>query len=309
MKPSTDADTFQLEVPNENIVMIKGLHGLNESPDASRLYFVSTVDGRFSYIRAMDTQTQTIVHSYSPKVGGEQLASLTPDGSRAYVHSRYSQFIWQIDTKTHELSQGADLEGSTPYMVATANGQTLYACGTLETGRGFLKAINASTQTVTKTLLTKPWPYSLAVNPKQPRLYLGNVGDAHSDSDPSAIDVIATDSWRLVARILIPGLAYAMAPSHDGTRLYVADLISSEILLIDTATHKVIKVAASEKSPRHLSVSADGKQIYVVTYTSGRIWILDAENLEVVRFIETGKTDLREVLATPADRIYVLYQH
>jgi len=310
MNHSTDVAAFQLELPNENIVMIKGLHGLRLSPDASLLYFVSTYDGSISYIRAMDTRTHAIVHSYSPKVGGEQLASLTPDGSRAYVHSRYSQHIWQINTQTHKLSQGADLGGSTPFMVGSSNGRTLYACGTLEphSVKGFLKAIDASTQTVTKTLVIEPWPYELAANPKQPRLYLANVGDAQANADPTAIDVIDTDSWRLVARISIPGLAYSMALSPDGAHLYVADITSSQILLIDTATHKVIKASSSEKSPRHVSVSADGKQIFVVSYTSGRIWVLDAGSLEAVRFIDTGKTDLREVLATAANGMYVLYQ-
>lgn len=291
---------------NNNIQMVQGIHGLTLNRDASRLYFVQSPDGSLSYVRAMDTRTQTIVHSYSPETGGETLGGLSPNGDHAYVNSRYSNYIWEIDTKTHDIKKGADLESGTPYMVVSSSGERLYACSTHGIN-GYLKAVDTSSQTVVLSLPINPWPFGLAINSSGSRVYLAHGGNAESDSDPTAIDVIDTERWETVARILISGSTYSMAVSPNGTRLYVADISASEILVIDTATNKIINVARSEKSPKHVSVSADGKQIYVVTYTSALIWILDAESLEAIQIIDTGKNNLREVLARPDNGIFLLY--
>lgn len=291
---------------NDNIQMVQGIHGLTLNRDASRLYFVQSPDGSVSYVRAMDTRTQTIVHSYSPETGGETLGGLSPNGDHAYVNSRYSNYIWEIDTKTHDIKKGADLESGSPYMVVSSSGERLYACNTLGIN-GYLKAVDTSTQSIVLSLPINPWPFGLAINSSGSRVYLAHGGDAESDSDPTAIDVIDTEKLKTVARIPITGSAYSMALNQDSTRLYVADISASEIAVIDTATNKIINVAWSEKSPRHVSVSADGKHLYVVTFTSAFIWVLDAVSLEVIQKIDTGKNNLREVLARPDNGIFVLY--
>ncbi|MET0778400.1 MAG: YncE family protein [Pseudomonas mandelii] len=291
---------------NNNIQMVQGIHGLTLSRDASRLYFIQSPDGSVSYVKAMDTRTHTIVGSYSPETGGETLGGLSPNGEHAYVNSRYSNYIWEINTKTHEIKKGADLESGAPYMVVSPTGKRLYACST-QGLNGYLKAVDTSSQSVVLSLLISPWPFGLAINSSGSRVYLAHGGDAESDSDPTVIDVIDTEKLKTVARIPITGSAYSMALNQDSTRLYVADISASEIAVIDTATNKIINVARSEKSPRHVSLSADGKHLYVVTFTSAFIWVLDAVSLEVIQKIDTGKNNLREVLARPDNGIFVLY--
>lgn len=287
---------------NDNIQMALGIHGLTLSPDASLLYFIQTPDGSVSYIHVMDTRTQTIVQSYSPEIESEKLAGLSPDGTRAYVHSGRSNYIWVIDTESHEIKKGADLEGGATYMVVSKDGKHLYACG-----YGYVKAIETANQKVVKTLEIESYPFGIAINPSGSRVYVAHRGEAESDTEPTTIDVIDTKDLTTVARIPIRGAAYSMTVSSDGTRLYVANLTTSEILAIDTATNTIIKVVESERHPKHVSVSADGKHVYVVTYTSGFIGVLDAESLEAVQVIDTGKTDLREVLARPDNGIFLLY--
>ncbi|TPG73640.1 YncE family protein [Pseudomonas arsenicoxydans] len=293
---------------NENITMVQGIQGLNLSRDATLLYFVQAKDS-VSYVRAMDTRTQTIVHSYSPEVGGERLSGLLPDGTHAYINSPRSNYIWDANTQTHYVNKGADLAYGVNYMVMSPTGERLFACGTVDFTKGYLKVIDASTQTVVQSRTIEPWPYGIAINPTGSHLYLANVGDAQSDSDPTAIDVIDTQNLKTVARILVPGFAYSMALSADNQRLYVADFTASTILMIDTATHKIIGAVQSQRFPNHIVVSADGKHLYVTTQTSPFVWILDAESLAAVSFFNTEKNELREVLAKPDNGMYVLYRN
>ncbi len=110
-----------------------------------------------------------------------------------------------------------------------------------------------------------------------------------SESD-SALLVVDVDSGA-VTSVIRTGQAGSqlIALTPDGERVYVTNLISGSVTLLDLATHAALRTAVVPGGAEGLALRPDGKEVWVTSRASDRITVLSADDLSVLATIETGK--------------------
>ncbi len=96
-----------------------------------------------------------------------------------------------------------------------------------------------------------------------------------------------------------------LAISSDGQRLYVVCERGDELLVIDTATSRVIKHIPVGHVPRGLGLSADGRQVYVANSSKDTVSVVDTEKLEVTAVLPTGFEPISVVADRKGETLYV----
>jgi YVTN family beta-propeller protein len=79
-----------------------------------------------------------------------------------------------------------------------------------------------------------------------------------------------------------------MVLSNDGRLLYVMCEAGDDVRVVDTASGKVVKVAAVGHVPRGITLSADGSKLYVTNSWDDTVSEIDTSSLQVLRTLPTG---------------------
>ncbi len=142
-------------------------------------------------------------------------------------------------------------------------------------------------------------PYGVTFNVQRDRAYVSLFGD-------SSIAIIQTATNTVVDYICPAdfggGRPYDLAVTPDGNRLYVTDIDTQKVWIIDTHTHtKVGEISIGVANPWFLSMSPDGERVFVSSYGSNslnaRVSIIDTGTNQVVREIAINARET----ATSAD--------
>jgi YVTN family beta-propeller protein len=102
-------------------------------------------------------------------------------------------------------------------------------------------------------------------------------------------------TWALHDALTIPACAGIdhMDFSADGTKLLASCEFSNQLVLIDTASHKLLKtITLTERRngmPQDIKLSPDGSVFYVADMIANGIYLIDARTYRVQRFQPTGR--------------------
>lgn len=77
--------------------------------------------------------------------------------------------------------------------------------------------------------------------------------------------------------------------SPDGSRLYVANLGTDALTVLDTETLETIAVIAVGDGPNESRVTPDGGTVFVANWISSDVSVIDAESLEVTGTLSVGE--------------------
>ncbi len=108
---------------------------------------------------------------------------------------------------------------------------------------------------------------------------------------------------------LIGSLSVAVvgaSPAHAvPNRLYVANIATDSVVVLDTTTNTVIAVVFVGDLPADLAVSPDGSVVYVVNRGSNTISVIDADTNLVVDTIGVGTNPFDVAFSPDGTRAYV----
>jgi YVTN family beta-propeller protein len=165
--------------------------------------------------------------------------------------------VWVLNADTYkEITTVEPIKQTPDQLVATPNGQTVYAVG-----RGEIIALDTAAE-ATSYIQVPGDPEALAVSPDGTTLYV-------SDGNSSAVYAISTATEKIINTFTVPYTAdesaspatyRAMALSPDGTKLYATG--TAKVSVVDTATDTVISTIAVGGIPRQIAVSPNGTLIY-----------------------------------------------
>lgn len=131
-----------------------------------------------------------------------------------------------------------------------------------------------------------------------------------SNEDEHSITVIDTGSGSVIETFPVGKRPRGLKLSHDGTRLYVAvsglpkcppsvpdeeceklarDLTADGIAIVDTSSHKVIKVLQAGSDPEQFDLSRDGKRLFVSNEDAATATVVDIDSGKVVERVAVGK--------------------
>jgi YVTN family beta-propeller protein len=144
---------------------------------------------------------------------------------------------------------------------------------------------------------------ALATSAQAARIYVSNE-DGHS---VSVLDAAHTE---VIATIAVGKRPRGMKLNRDGSRLFVAvsglqkcppttpdeecakrerDLKADGIAVVDTRSHKVIRVLQAGSDPEQFDVSPDGKRLFVANEDVALLSVLDIEGGATVKRIPVGR--------------------
>lgn len=288
---------------NENVHLIKGYSGLNISKDSARLYF-SLREGEEYYLRAMDSNTQEIIKTYSagrwPVIKG-----FSPDSTLAFAMDTTTASVFVINTIDHTVSEGTKID-TRPLtdMVVDSNGINAYLCAD-----EYLIELDTASQKCTRSLCFSipdfsSYPGNLAINSSGSRVYVSCWNNKRQNS----IEVIDTATWSVIASIPVAGFHSNITVSPDDQFVYSVNISDREMIMIEAASNRIVQTLQHNTATESICCSLDEKQLFTVRNNSEYVWVLDAETLKETQKIDTGTTVLREVRMRPDNgELYLLH--
>ncbi|MFC4313443.1 cytochrome D1 domain-containing protein [Steroidobacter flavus] len=130
-----------------------------------------------------------------------------------------------------------------------------------------------------------------------------------SNEDGESVSVLDTQSATNIATIDVGKRPRGLKLSRDGSRLFVAvsglpkcpptvpdeecaklerDLKADGIAIVDTSSHKVVKVLAAGSDPEQFAMSNDGKRLFVANEDTGTLSVVDVAAGKVIERIKVG---------------------
>lgn len=250
-----------IDIPEFTSVTIPGPGGVGASGAAihpnGRLVYISNPDwmtgGETSTIWVVDRATNTIIDEIACGKGTCGIA-VHPDGKVAYATNAFDGTMVVIDLDTHAVldtiileTVGPD-EPSMPVPLAI-HPEGTYAYAANRQGPTFW-AVNTTTHAV----VARPFGSThvcMGVHPNGSAVYLSDFGDADPNLPPqgTTVDVIDTETLELVTSIDGMDGPLGVTVHPDGTRLYVVNVGSDAVSVVDAVTYAHITDIAVGGSP------------------------------------------------------------
>lgn len=183
--------------------------------------------------------------------------AVNPDGTRAYVTNFVGDKVSVIDTDQASTNYNKVIAniavGVAPNGVAVSpDGNRAYVTNI---GSNTVSVINTETNSVTATIGRGYRPPDIAI------------------PNYSAVSSLATPYG--------PGFdinfsdPYGVALNADGTRAFVTNNGSSELLVIDTATYALIATVRVRSTPEGVAVNPGGTKVYVANNGNSSVSVID----------------------------------
>jgi len=254
-----------------------------------------TPDGKFAYVpnfgnggpydpnvAVVDTSSNTVVTNIP--IGTTKLnpalIQISPDGSMVWVaefplYTDVSPVITVIQTSTNQVVGSITLPGkaSPGAMVFSPDGKLAY----VSAGGATVYVVDVATMKAVSSMEALGAVAGLAISPDGKTLLVPNSGGAE-------VQAIAQASGRALANIPVGAMDYGnqeyseyggAAVSPDGTRAYVTNYSSGNVVVIDTASKKVVTSVEAGASPVGVAVSPDGTKAYVANSFSNSVTVID----------------------------------
>jgi len=300
------------------------------SPDSKRLYMPLTQYGGVAVINidptspAVNTVTSTIgagngIWSFAD-------AAITPDGTKLFLVSRNEDSVLTLDAapgNAQPAYTSINLNYSPRALAISADGTRAYV--TYSNNGSKVSVIDTATLAVIATvpLVGDPnpdyvvpagyqieWyqPDAIALSPNGTRAYV----IADQGGFPSKVLVIDTVTLGIVDSVRVGTDPLNLVASPDGKRVYVANLNSNSVSVIDTATNTVASTIGT-RVPEHLAISPDGKKLFVSNWiatdsnyaTTSTVSVIDTATKLTTATIPVNGAVADMVVSLDGTRLYI----
>ena len=147
-----------------------------------------------------------------------------------------------------------------------------------------------------------------------------------SNEDGNSVSVIDTESAEVIATINVGKRPRGLKVDRAGRRLFVAvsglpkcpptvpdeecaklkrDMNADGIAIVDTATHKVLRVLAAGSDPEQFDLSTDETRLFVANEDTGRASVVDIASGKIVASIAVGLEPEGVVVAPDGSTVLV----
>ncbi len=226
-------------------------------------------------------------------------ATAAPDGLAVIaMHAGYNPHgLVVVDTKTEEIVQRIPLKSAWFGLAWSPDGKRLFVSGgnanssrnptrapiyVFEYANGRLSKDPVSRLEETVDTDKLFWS-GVAHHPKKNILYAANRGTGFGTGNVVAFDSV---SGKMLGRVPVEMIPYDLVLTEDGRTLYVSNLASKSVSVIDTATMKVTASIAVDANPNQMVLSADGL-LYVACSNDNTVVVIDTKTRAAIERIST----------------------
>jgi YVTN family beta-propeller protein len=226
-------------------------------------------------------------------------AIAAPDGlAIVAMHAGYNPHgLVVVDTKTDEIVQRIPLKSAWFGLAWSPDGKRLYVSGgNANSNRNPTRAPIYVFDYSNGRLSQDPtgrfeesadtdklfWS-GVAHHPKKNILYAANRGTGFGTGEVVAFD---STSGKILGRVPAEMIPYDLALSDDGRTLYVSNLASKSVSVIDTAAMKVTASIAVDANPNQMALSSQGL-LYVACSNDNTVVVIDTKTRSAIERIST----------------------
>ena len=216
-----------------------------------------------------------------------------------------------FDTKTQQKIQHIELRSTWLGMSWSADGRTLYVSGGNASGaknkaepvapiyefsysNGHLSD-QPSAKLVETIDPTKVWWSGVAYMKSRNLVYAANRG---TGSGPGDVVVFDAKSRKIVTRIPVETTPYEAVLRQDEKLLFVSNLSSESVSVIDTESNKVIRTLHVGANPNDMKLSADGR-LFIACSNDNTVYVIDTHKLQILERLSTTLTPFAPEGSTP----------
>lgn len=265
-------------------------------PQPPLLYIPNFDAGTVSVINATTNALVTTI----PVGTNPYNVMVSHDYNRVYVANQGSNTVSVIYMPTNRVI--ATITGfSSPgaMAVSTNNLFTNLFTYVANTGSNTVSVISNITYTIVSTITVGPNPSGLSLNTNGTKLYVTNNNGTISIINTADLSVTTTGS-------IVPNLSYILlSPDANSSKLYVVDILSNRIVVINTADNTVAANIPVGSTPRGIAVSPDGSRLYVANSASNNVAVINTATNTVMTSISVGSVPTGLSISEDGGLLYV----
>ncbi len=257
-KVGSDADEVIIIDPKTDQIKKRlplgtGLHLAHVSltPDSAYAMVTAQIEGAIYKINTQTYEVEQKVMALAQEPHGLRLSS---DGLTAYVAMLKGNSLGIFDLQTNKLST-LPLGGAAVQTGVTPDGKTVVA-SLYDTKQ--LAVYNVATKRVNKIALPSEakGPIQMYPTPDSKFVYLADQGYYFNQPPSEWVYKIDLEKLAVVKNIKAGAAPHGVVVSPDGARVYITNLLSGDVSVIDTATDVEVQKIKVGKEPNGVSVWA-----------------------------------------------------
>ncbi len=248
------------------------------------VWTATEVDGSLS---AVDLATAAVVTTVGGVPGAHNVQA-SPDGTAVWAVSSGTGRVMKLDASGADRRFDSETGTAPAHVVLSPDGGTVYAANS---GSASVSVFDAATGTRRATVAVGEGPHGLRTSPDGCRLYVANT----TGRSISVLDTGVSTSGTLteVNRIALAGRPIQVAPSPDGTSVYVTLNDRDALVRIRVADGAVDATLPVGDGPAQVTVTRDGAYALVANQgtadSPGRtVSIVATATFSVIASPETG---------------------
>jgi YVTN family beta-propeller protein len=239
-------------------------------------------DGRFAYVSNSGAGAITVIDLESmDQAEGIELAPLSPvhglwvSGGMLWFANENSRTIGRYDPATRRIDRVLGTGQALSHMLVVNRDATRIFTTNMAPGTVSKIEFDGRGRWEITTTPTGDRVEGLALSPDEREFWVTNVNDG-------TISILDTDTFRVIETIELPTeFSNRLTFSPDGSRVIVADLRGSEVLLIDPVTRAITGKVDVGGGSEGLLVTPDGSTAFISVSTAGHVAVLDLQTLTV----------------------------
>ena len=242
--PQTDKITKRIDVGSDT-----HLAHVVVTPDSKYAVAVSQTKGE---LYKVDTSTYQVVQTIPTVPGGEPHGlRMAPDGQRAYVAMMGNKSIGILDMRTGTLTY-VPLNGAAVQTAVTSDGK--YALATVYDSKS-VAIYNISTAQLGYVQLPAgaKGPLQLYPTPDAKYVYVADQGNYFGQPNGDKVYKIDIVQRKVVTTTQVGTAPHGVVVSPDGKYVYVTNLESNNVSVIDSSTNKEVAKIPTAAKPNGIS--------------------------------------------------------
>jgi YVTN family beta-propeller protein len=273
--------------------------GVAVNPDGTKVYVTNNM-GSYpnlqSIVSVIDTATNKVTANIS--LGNNPFpadVAVSPDGTKVYALNNMGNYpslqsiVSVIDTATNTVASTVKVGLNPLGLDINPDGTKVYV--TDPEGKT-VSIIDTATNTVSATVNVGGTPTGVAVSPDGTKVYVTAYNLVHATNGlitmDGMVDVISPSSNTVITSITGFKHPYHIAVAPDGSKVYLIDLYSNTVIVIDAATNNVKATIPVGNFTTGVSITPDGKKLYVVDSDSNSVSVIDVATNTVIASIPVG---------------------
>ena len=220
------------------------------TPDSSTAYVTAQMKGVIYKINARSFEIEKEISA--PKDSEPHGLRIAPDGSSAYIALLKGHGFGVLNLKTETL-QIHPLNGSAVQAGVTPDGKVAFA--SVFDGKS-LAIYHPATKSIEYMQMPKNshGPLQMYPTPDSRYVYLADQGYYFNQPNGNTVYKIDLEERRLVKEISVGTAPHGVVVSPDGTFVYVTNLLSNDVSIIDTSSDVEIGRVSVGKMPNGISI-------------------------------------------------------